>query len=308
MNYLIIGAGGTGGCIAAYLARAGQHVTVIARGRHLEAIRKHGLAVRSARIGDFTVFPDCTCTMEEYSGTPDVIFVCVKYYSLPETTAFINRIAGTDTLVIPILNVFGTGAVIQEACPAPTVLDGCIYIYSRIESPGVICQATPIFNVFFGFRDGQGRRLQGRAEQTAQELRDAEINARFTEEIKREALQKFSFVSPMGAAGLYHHAAGGALMVPGKEQDTFLSLIREVGALGEAMGITFTVDLEAFNMEILNGLDKDSTTSMQRDVLSGGCSEIDGLVHRVVRLADQYHVDVPTYRMISEWAKKEGIN
>ena len=39
MKYLVIGAGGTGGCIGAYLARAGQEVTLIARGAHGDAIR-----------------------------------------------------------------------------------------------------------------------------------------------------------------------------------------------------------------------------------------------------------------------------
>lgn len=38
MKYLVIGAGGTGGCIGGYLADAGRDVTLIARGKHLEAI------------------------------------------------------------------------------------------------------------------------------------------------------------------------------------------------------------------------------------------------------------------------------
>ena len=58
---------------------------------------------------------------------------------------------------------------------------------------------------------------------------------------------------------------------------------------------------------ILAGLTPDATTSMQRDVAAGGKSEVDGLVHEMVRLGEAYHVDVPNYRRISEWAKMKGI-
>lgn len=310
LKYLVIGAGGTGGCIGSYLARSGQDVTLIARGNHLAAMKENGFIIHSARVGDFTIKPVQACTMEEYEAigdTPDVIFVCVKYYSLDKTNAFINKISGKHTLVIPILNVFGTGEVMQEACPDCTVLDGCIYILSMIEAPGIITQPAPIFRVFFGYRDEQEHTLEDLAQQVKTDLENAEIDAYLTDTIKRDALQKFSFVSPMGAAGLYYNAVGGDFMVPGEKQDTLLALMREIENLGHVMGLTFEEDLVTVNMKILHGMTPDSTTSMQRDVAKGGFSEIDGLVHRVVRLAEQYGAEVPTYRMVSEWADKKGI-
>lgn len=73
------------------------------------------------------------------------------------------------------------------------------------------------------------------------------------------------------------------------------------------MGIELQKDILDINMKILYGLNKASTTSMQRDVLKGGSSEFDGLVHRVVRLAEKYNVNVPTYKMISDWGEKSNI-
>ena len=93
MKYLVIGAGGTGGCIGAYLARAGQEVTLIARGAHGDAIRSHGLTLRQAQ-GSFTVRPAGVETMETYADTPDVIFVCVKGTGLPDVAPFLRRAAG----------------------------------------------------------------------------------------------------------------------------------------------------------------------------------------------------------------------
>ena len=43
MKIAIMGAGGAGGCLGALLAKAGNDVSLIARGEHLEAIRTGGL-------------------------------------------------------------------------------------------------------------------------------------------------------------------------------------------------------------------------------------------------------------------------
>ena len=55
MNYLIIGAGGTGGSIAAFMTDARKDVSVIARGEQLAAILRHGLKIETTRKGNYTV-------------------------------------------------------------------------------------------------------------------------------------------------------------------------------------------------------------------------------------------------------------
>ena len=80
-KYLIVGTGGVGGSIAGFLALAGKDVTCIARGKHLEAIREKGLHLRSDLKGNHFL-PIQACTAEEYNEKANVIFVCVKGYSL----------------------------------------------------------------------------------------------------------------------------------------------------------------------------------------------------------------------------------
>ena len=72
MNYLIIGTGGVGGCIAGFLALAGKDVTCIARGKHLEAIRRQGLHLKSDLKGEHFLRVKA-CTAEEYQGKAEVI-------------------------------------------------------------------------------------------------------------------------------------------------------------------------------------------------------------------------------------------
>ena len=108
MNYLIIGTGGVGGSIAGFLALAGKEVTCIARGKHLENIRNYGLHLKSDLKGEHYLKVNA-CTAEEYQGKADVIFVCVKGYSIDSVKEVIERASAPHTLVIPILNVYGTG-------------------------------------------------------------------------------------------------------------------------------------------------------------------------------------------------------
>ena len=90
-------------------------------------------------------------------------------------------------------------------------------------------------------------------------------------------------------------------------RDTYLGLIREVEALGKAMGIVFEKDLVATGIAFIDAFEPGLKTSMQRDVEKGGLSEFDGLVNRIVALGERYHVPVPLYKKISDWGKSKGI-
>lgn len=307
MKFAVLGAGGVGGIVGGYLALGGNAVTFIARGEHLAALKKNGLLLRTAHRGDLPVPTAKACAIDEYEDKPDVIFVCFKYYSLPAAIEFARRHAGEGTLVVPLLNVFGTGAVMQKELPGATVLDGCVYIYGMVESPGVVAQPAEILRVFYGYRPGEPRKLEALARALEPVLNKAGIEGHFTEQIQCDALQKFSYVSPLGAAGLYFDAVSGDFMKDGEPRDMFVGLIREIEALGHGLGIQFEKSLEEVNLKLMESFTKDLKTSMQRDVERGGPSEFDGLVHRVSRLGKEYNISMPLYDKISAWGREKGI-
>lgn len=299
MKYCVIGAGGTGGCIAAYMTRAGKDVTVIARGAHLDKIRADGIRMETTR-GIEIVSPVRACGMEDYGEEPDVIFVCVKGYSLEGVVPFIRKISRSkkEAIVIPILNLYGTGASLQKELPELLVTDGCIYIAAQIKEPGTIWMNGTIFRIVYGVRDP--KELRQELFEVAEDLRQSGIEAVLSENIRRDALQKFSYVSPMAAAGLYFNADAGRFQVTGDERDTFAALVGEIDQLAEAMGICFQVDIVKNNLAILDALSPEASTSMQRDIAAGKPSEIDGLIYEVVRLSEQYGVELPVYQRIAK--------
>lgn len=305
MKYLVIGAGGTGGSIGAYMTEAGKDVTLIARGEHLKRMQQYGLRMETTKKGNYTVNPIKATDMEHYEEQPDIILVCVKGYSLAETIPFIRRVAKESTIVIPILNLYGTGGKMQEQLPDLLVTDGCIYIAGEIKEPGTILLKGDIFRIVYGVRNP--KELRQELFEVAQDLKDSGIEGVLSDHIRRDALQKFAFVSPMAACGLYYHVSAGDAQITGEPRDTFVKLMREVEALAEAMDVPFLVDIVTTNLQILDTLNPDASTSMQRDVYAGKSSEIDGLIYEVVRMGERYGVPTPTYKMIADKARAEGL-
>lgn len=314
MKYIIIGAGGTGGILGFYMTKAGKDVTLIARNAHLEAMKKQGLSVQKMWTNETETIPVSAESMESYEAKgekADVILVCVKKYSLDSCIPFIQNISHKNTIVVPVLNVYGTGAYLQEKLPKVLVTDGCIYVSANIKQAGVLLQHGEILRVFFGVREKEDlKKLNGQLDgeykaerllkKIAQDFKDSGIDGILSDNIKRDALTKFSYVSPIGTAGLYLHAVAGDFQREGEARELFKTLIREIVTLANAMGITFEEDLVERNLKILSNLPKGATTSMQRDVMEGKQSEIDGLVYEVVRMAEKYGAEVPAYRRAAE--------
>lgn len=305
MKYAIIGAGGTGGCLGFFLKKAGKDVTLIARGKHLEAIRKNGLTIQKLWDESRETLPVKACTAEEYKEIPDVILVCVKGYSMDETVPTIKKIAGKETVVIPILNIYGTGGRLQKKLPELTVTDGCIYVSANIMEPGVILQHGKILRVVFGARKPEEETEKMR--EVAKDMVTNDLEVILSENIRRDAMVKFSYVSPIGAAGLYCNAVAADFQREGEQREMFKALIREIVALSHAMGIEFEEDLVERNLKILSSLSPEATTSMQRDVIEGKRSEMDGLVYEVVRMGREYKVSMPKYEKAAACFREQGI-
>ena len=297
-KFLIIGTGGVGGSIAGFLALAGKDVTCIARGKHLKAIREKGLHLKSDLKGEHYLSVKA-CTAEEYNEQADVIFVCVKGYSINSIQDVLERASHQDTLVIPILNVYGTGPRIQRLVPGVTVLDGCIYIVGFVSGKGEITQMGKIFRLVYGaHKDTIVSRETLEAVQ--RDLQESGIKAEISDDIDRDTFVKWSFISAMAVTGAYYDVPMGEVQKPGKVRDTFIGLSQESAALGRKLGIEFKEDIVQYNLKVIDKLAPESTASMQKDMAKGHQSEVQGLLFDMITAAEEQGIEVPTYRMVAE--------
>ena len=298
LSYLIVGTGGVGGCIVGFLALAGKEVSCIARGEHLEALRSKGLRLHSDLKGEHTL-PVKATTAEEFAGKADVIFVCVKGYSIASITDLIQRASHPGTVVIPILNVFGTGPRIQRQVPGVTVLDGCIYIVGFVSGKGEISQMGSIFRLVFGAHEGTAV-SRATMEAVQQDLTESGIRAEISDDIRRDTFVKWSFISAMAVTGAYYNVPMGEVQKPGAVRDTFTGLSRESAELGRRLGIRLERDLVEYNLKVIDSLDPHSTASMQKDIARGHESEVQGLLFDLLDACEAEGIDCPTYRLVAQ--------
>lgn len=298
MNYLVIGAGGTGGCLGGYLAAGGKNVTLIARGAHLAGLRAHGLLLHGTPEGTRTLTNITAQTAEEYSDKADVIFLCVKGYSLDGILPLLKKAARPDTIIIPILNLVGTGGRLAAQLPGLTVLDGCVYVAAYISAPGEVTQTGSVLRVICGEREGN--KNAAKLAEISAELRACGIDVVISDNIRRDAFRKFMFVSPFAAAGTYHHCTATELQATGAPRDTFVTLVQELAALAAAQGFVYEIDVAQDSIERMSAMGAGATSSMQKDVEKGGDSEVDGLVYEPVRLGKALGVPTPAYAKIAD--------
>ncbi len=309
MKYLILGTGGVGGSIAGFLAAANKDVSCIARGEHLAAIKNRGLILDSDLKGE-----PLTLHIKAYSGDeymdfirqqgdkakPDVIIVAVKGYSLQSIVPILETVSKSTTLVIPILNVFGTGQILQEMLRGVvSVLDGCIYILAHRQALGTIRQEGKIFKLVYGARTDQ-RIPAAKQEQVAMDLRSAGIKVNVSDDIRRDTYIKWAFISAMACTGAYYNCSVGQFQHPGPERQMFCALLRESYAIGCKMGLQLPGDYMVHSLSLIDRCAPNATTSMQKDINSQHESEIQGQLFKMPELGSKFGVETPVYNQICD--------
>ncbi len=299
LKYVIAGAGGVGGSIAAMLYLAGEDVTCIARDSHLKALQQEGLHYHSDLKGEH-VLPIPALSADDYQDKADVIFVCVKGYSISSILDMITRASHAHTLVIPILNVYGTGPKIASLLPDNIeVLDGCIYIVGYKNAPGHITQMGKVFRIVYGSRQSTPA-LELQMKEVGAALEHSGIKVNISDDINRDTFVKWSFISAMAVTGMYYDCTMQSVQENPEIRQTFIGLSEESYALGKKLGIAFKEDQVTYNLRVMDSLDPNSTASMQKDMKAGHETEIQGQLFDLITLAEENGVDIPTYKMVAK--------
>src|SRR5690242_15903495 len=104
MRFAVVGAGAIGAFLGAMLARAGEDVTLIARGPHLRAMQQHGVRVRD-ESGEFQV-PAKATDQPASVGEVDVVVLTLKTHSVPAIASSLRPLLGANTAVLTAQNGF----------------------------------------------------------------------------------------------------------------------------------------------------------------------------------------------------------
>jgi 2-dehydropantoate 2-reductase len=305
VKFAVVGAGATGGFLGARLARAGEDVTLIARGPHLEVMRTNGVRV----VGDgeeFVAHPACTADMSVVGGA-DVVFLTVKAYALPDLAPRLGPLLGPETAVVTAQNgipwwyflhyegpLAGTG--LKSADPTGTIASsidvdrviGCVvYPATSIAAPGVI---EHIEGTRFSIGEPDGTRSQ-RCQAIAAALVRAGLKSAVRTRIRGELWLKllgnvaFNPISALTRATLVDIATHP------ETRATARALMEEADSVARALGVEQDISID----QRLAGAEKVGAhkTSMLQDVESGRPLEVDALLGTVVEIGELLKLKLP---------------
>jgi len=289
MRFAIVGAGGLGGYYGARLAEAGNDVTFIARGAHLDAIRKNGLKVFSP-LGDIHLKKIMASSDPREVSPVDVIVVAVKTWQVAEAARAIRPTIKADTIVVPFLNGVEAPDALASILGAEHVIGGLSKVFSLIEAPGVIRHFNPGAYVEIGELNGG---LSERVEKLRTVFEKAGSQAKASADIRSELWKKLLTVSSWAGLGALSRCPMGVLRgMP--ETRTLIDRAMDEGiAVGARRGHPITTAYKNELWKFYDAMPADATASMQRDIMAGKPSELDAWNGAIVRFGGETGVDTP---------------
>jgi 2-dehydropantoate 2-reductase len=293
MRIAVMGAGGVGGYFGARLAQAGHEVAFIARGKHLEAIRAKGLAIKSP-LGDAVVKARVAEDPKEL-GTADVVLFAVKLWDTEGAAERIRPLVEKGGVVIPFQNGVESIARIGKVLGAERVMGGAAYIAARIGEPGVIVHTGPIARLRFGTTQATQRKA---AEAFLGACKDAKIDAELTGDIERVLWEKFVLLVAISATTAVTRKAIGVVRTDPELRWLLETVMRETWTLGRKRGVALADDLVAKTLAQADSFTPDMRASMAADLEAGGKLEAPWLSGAVARMAREAGIEAIANRTI----------
>ena len=303
MKIAVMGAGAIGGYFGGRLAKAGFDVSFIARGAHLDVIRKNGLKVLSP-LGDFTIHPATVTDDPAEVGPVDVILFMVKNYDTLRAAEQIRPLVGPDTAIIPFQNGVEARAMLSNVLGARHVLGGVAFIPASILEPGVIKHNAELAKLVFGEFDKQ---ITPRAVAFLDALEKAGVTGEIPADISMVLWSKLMFLTSISAINCITRQPVGLVQSDGETIALYMDAMREVAAVAAAHGVSLGEEAIANNMALAKSFPPNNKTSMFQDLEAGRRLEIDYLSGAVVRLGREKGIETPIHR--TAWvAIKPWIN
>ena len=304
------GAGSIGGYLAVEIALAGVDVTVIARGPHLEAMRKNGLTLLS---GNQQRVAHVACTDNPSDLTEqDYVFVTLKSHSFSEIADQMLPLLGPETAVVTMQNgipwwyFYGADCAVKSVHLETIDPDGriwktinpkraigtVVYPSCEITRPGVVRHLHGN-RIMVGEPDGsKSPRVVALAKALTASGFKAPIRQRIRDDIWLKLWGNVSF----NPVSVLTHATLKEITDDIAVRAVIRSLMIEAQLVGEKFGIKFSVDVDK-RIEWAAAVG-DHKTSMLQDLEMGRKMEIDALVGSVVEMGGLVGVPTPTLDMV----------
>lgn len=299
----VMGTGGVGGYFGGLLANAGGEVAFIARGPHLDAIRRAGLRVTSDLSGDFTVH--ATVTDDPGSvGPVDLVLYTVKMYDNDDAIRAAAPLIGPDTVLLTLQNGIDNADWLSAAIGADHVMIGVAILQSRISAPGVVEQRGQLGQVIFG-ETGGGRSPRGK--RLLEVFRGGGWNVELSDNAPGALWRKFTFLTASAGVNAVSQIPYGEMRAVPETLALLRTAYEEIIAVGVAAGAPLDHDILEWCMTALENFPADGMSSLANDFRAGRRVELEGLTGTVIRLGRDLGVPTPVNSTIYALLKPAAL-
>ena len=292
MRIAVMGSGGVGGWLGALLANAGNDVSLIARGQHLQEIRSNGLRLLGDQ-GEITVKVPATSDPRDI-GPVDLVIFAVKTYHNPEAVPAVRPLVGSDTAVLTLQNGVESHLQLSGALGTGHSLPGAFWSASSVRSPGVITSIGGAPRLSFGEEAG-GTSLRAEAIRDIFQL--AGIEAELSDDPLQVIWSKFVVLCSIAGITSASRTRIKEFMQRADGVQLFTDAMREVDAVGRAKGVNLPLELVENSVNFIREY-PDFQNSMHADFENGRATELDALNGAVVRLGRETGVPTPLNQYI----------
>jgi 2-dehydropantoate 2-reductase len=304
---IIAGIGGVGGYFGGSLANyyaedENIEINFLARGSHLKEIQKNGLKIIKGK-DEFFAKPNIASDNPREIGIADFILICTKSYDIEAITLQLQPCVAQNTVILPLLNGVDSQQKIKSIYPTNLVLEGCVYVVSRLIQDGVIENSGNIQSLYFGANNITNEKII----LFEKILTQAGIDATFSPNISTIIWEKFIFLSPTATATSYYNKCIGEILSDAESLDTICLLIDEVQKLAKAKGIYISKDIQEKTLMKLKSLPFDTTSSMHSDFKNQKQkTELTTLTGYVIKEGKKLHVSTPTFSKLFAYLQKKS--
>lgn len=299
----VVGIGGVGGYLAGMLGQVCPHLTLAARGVRKESLEKEGLILHSEYKGELRAVPE---QVVETGDLPeqDIIFICVKNYSLEEVCRELGQAVSDRTILIPVMNGVNPGERVRDLLGKGTVVDALIYIVAFANEDFSITQQGDFARLCIGIKNADALQ-QKKVEEAAALLTAAGIDFEVAEDIEVEIWRKYILNCAYNVVTAYYDNDIGQLRKEERKAKEYEALVREAEQVALAKGVAIKKEhTDAIIDRFYHGYADNATSSLQRDIRAGRRSEADVFSGYIVREAEKYGIPVPVSSRMYEKLKQ----
>ena len=286
----MMGSGGVGGFFGGRLAHAGEDVAFVARGAHLDALRRNGLTIENEPQGDMHVVGIRASEDPAELGPADVVIVSVKLWDTEAAARAIKPVVDTGAAVLSLQNGVIKDDILREIFPEKSIMGGVAYVATHIARPGVIHQTGTMQRIVVGEYDG---RPSERSKALHEALLRSGVNAELSTDVRRSIWEKYVFLVGLSATTATTRRPLGAVMENPRSRAFLLEIMREVVRVARAEGVNLAEDYADQRLAFAKALPYDMTSSMAHDLEHGNRLEVDWLSGGVVKLGKKAGVATP---------------